>query len=650
LSRALVDEVVIAANARIAKSIYGESRAWVAVPSAMRVTSHPSSASGHSTSFLRRWIVPAAVAATLVGGRADAAGHKLQPVGPGRWCAPGNELCVRGALDASSHHMTGQVTIETRLGDWTLEDAALTVDMEQPSLSGRASVALPQLGMLSRAVATRATAQIHIGFGDDAELPLDRFPFQLDRNRFYVAVAFEGAAHIALAGTTVFETRQGTSLVFDPTGPTFYAEGMIASALTGVLGLPGIDKLGFSLDDHACISRTSDNPLLDRIGGKAERRALCGNLLVSGSFSYRIFTGNGTLLIDLDANGDGRTVFEGQPRDFAILADTEGEVTIPKVQLPLKLTRASYLYEAGVGAAGRLSVSTSAGTAVAAEGMPLAKYFYGPTLRTWIVLDDTGQTMQLAADETVIGGWKLADARGDITIDRSGASYSTAGKLAVPDAGSVVVRGAMDTSGAFSLTATEDLKLRDVTLQRASIALSRDGVAISGAAQVHGPRLQIDASVATRRDPSTDGSAEAVSPAQFALAGTSAITLGDQKLTEGRVIATPGKLRITGGLKFASARFALDGEVSAGGFDLTSSVKASASRKIDFGIKKVRVGADGKAKLHLSDSEFSVKFDGDIDPGGHEVMTIRGDGQICPMIGVKIAGEKIGKKVCLDLF
>lgn len=78
-----------------------------------------------------------------------------------------------------------------------------------------------------------------------------------------------------------------------------------------------------------------------------------------------------------------------------------------------------------------------------------------------------------------------------------------------------------------------------------------------------------------------------------------------------------------------------------------------ASRKVDFGPKSLTVGAEGKATLVISNEKYAATFEGDIDPGGNEKLSINGDGEICPKIKVRIhAGifdETISKKVCLEL-
>lgn len=581
--------------------------------------------------------------------RADAAGPRLEPVGPGRLCTADRALCVRGQLDATGTRLTGTVAVETKLGDWVLQNADLELDISRPMLRGVASVGMPQLGLLRNATSGRARASIHIGFGSDSELRLADRPFAPRADKFYIAAELQGAAAVSLGGATLFQMKNGTSLLFEPTTPMLYADGLVATALASMLQLGGLDRFGLSLDDRACIPYTTQNALLSDIGGKPAKRSACGNLLVSGELSYKLVSVHGTLYVDLDANGDGKTIFEGQPRDFIVVGEVTGAITVPKVQRVIELTRASMMFVAGVGQGGRLATAIANGRDLWMESTPLARFLGGNTVRTYFLADDTGVQGMFDTDQAILGGWKVAALRATAMFRETGHVYQLAGKLGLFDGAQVAVAGTVNGDGSFRLTAKQTLKLLDLELQNAAITLSNDGVAISADAGARGPEAKVSATLTTRRDPSTLGAAQPVTPERFALTGKATIELRGRKLGDGRLFVTPDRMRIKGTLSFAGAKFALDGTFGVRNYALSSSLKASGSKSVNFGVKKVKVRADGKAVLRISDDSFSVRFEGDLDPGGHEKLAINGDGEICQKIGVKVLGEKIGKKVCINV-
>jgi hypothetical protein len=575
--------------------------------------------------------------------------HALSPAGEDRYCTSGNALCVRGTFDPTGTRMVGDVAIETPLGDWMLTDADLVVDLQRPMLAGTASVGLPTLGFLDGMASARSRATVHIGFGGDAELLVADRPFTPSPDKFYVAADLESDAVVSLGGVEMFRLEDGTSLLFEPTAPIIYADGATATFLGAAIGLGGLNGFALSLDREACIPYTTKNKLLDRRSGTAAQRSICGNLWIDGTITYEIVEALGEMLVDLDADDDGVSVFEGQPRDFAVVGDTATAIALPGVPRALTLARTSYLYEGNVGSFGRFSISEAQGRDQLFAASPLAGVLPGADTSTSAVLDDAGQWVQFHNRQSTIGGWPVGDVVADVVVNGSTATFGVTGRLGLPS-NTVTVTGTVATDGAFRFTAHQDLALFGLASQDAEIILTNNGVIVSGEAQVRGPQVRVDAMVTTRRDAGSIGAAQAVGPNNFALTGKATIKLHGQTLADGAFYATASQLRVKGTAKYAGAKFKLDGKITPTNFALGADLDVSASKKIDFGVKTVKVGADGEARFRISDESFSVKFHGDVDPGGTVNLNINGDGAICQKFKVSfgILGSA-SKTVCLKV-
>jgi len=502
--------------------------------------------------------------------------------GKDRLCAAWGQLCVRGDFAASSDPSlftaSGDVAVETPLGIWTLQDANLSVDLKAPKIAGSALVTFPALGLMSKVINTAVQAEILIGPGDVQMMPVGKSvhasgaaTFARDPDRFYVYARLAGATKVKLpGGASTIELGPDSVLLVEPSAPTVYVEGGIIKALP-IPQLTAFDAIGFSLGP--CFTRVLTNPLRGP-DGKEGPRSVCGHILASATISYKLLAGTGTLVVDIDADRDGVTVFDGDANDYRVAYD--GSAQVDKAILDLPLGGASIYFD---GKAQRLDLAATGARSNLFAGTPLAPLNTGGLLSSvQLGIDSIRQDFWLRVGSATILGWQATDIAAQMGWDGASFVQATAqAKFSLPlKAGTVSLDGVFKTASDWSIEGKGALDFAGkAKLAAATVTLADDGMAVKGDAEFGGiGPFAIQGKVTSGSSFSLSASVTAKGTAKAGIdlasaEGTATLTI-DQ---DGARARFKGKAKLAG--------------VSLAGLDLA--IASDGTIKVDFGLTTVEI-------------------------------------------------------------
>ncbi len=213
----------------------------------------------------------------------------------------------------TSLQASGSLLLLTPLGDMVLQEAELVFEYGNSALAGierlrgTAQVPFPNVGILADAeIGTPVIADVGLDYGSnlaDLEAPLKD-------DRQYLFFKFS-AGFEASIGPIGFEAPGGQSVTFvlDPQDPFFFLTG----SLPGLSEIAGVEDLGIAMSLQGLIPFASQTTwgIGDGIGN------FDANLYLQGVIPFARLPLNldGSLVVDVDANDDGNTLFNSLAPD-----------------------------------------------------------------------------------------------------------------------------------------------------------------------------------------------------------------------------------------------------------------------------------------------------------------------------------------------
>ncbi len=213
----------------------------------------------------------------------------------------------------TSLQASGSLLLLTPLGDMVLQEAELVFEYGSSPLAGierlrgTAQVPFPDMGILADAeIGTPVIADVGLDYGSnlaDLEAPL------VD-DRQYLFFKFS-AGFEASVGPIGFKAPGGQSVTFvlDPQDPFFFLTG----SLPGLSEIAGVEDLGIAMSLQGLIPFTPQTTwgIGDDIGN------FDANLYLQGVIPFARLPLNldGSLVVDVDANDDGNTLFNSLAPD-----------------------------------------------------------------------------------------------------------------------------------------------------------------------------------------------------------------------------------------------------------------------------------------------------------------------------------------------
>lgn len=221
------------------------------------------------------------------------------------------EEYINGVL--TSLQANGSLLLLTPLGEIVLQEAELVFEYGDSALAGierlrgTAQVPFPSVGILADAeIGTPVIADVGLDYGSnlaDLEAPL------VD-SRQYLFFKFS-AGFEASIGPIGFEAPGGQSVTFvlDPLDPFFFLTG----SLPGLSEIGGVEDLGIAMSLQGLIPFVPDTTwgIGDEIGN------FDANLYLQGVIPFARLPLNldGSLVVDVDVNDDGKTLFNSLAPD-----------------------------------------------------------------------------------------------------------------------------------------------------------------------------------------------------------------------------------------------------------------------------------------------------------------------------------------------
>ncbi len=552
----------------------------------------------------------------------------------------GAALTLRGAwtIGRDSLSVEGDVTIATPLGDHTLSEASLTLNLDPFELVGSARVPFPSLGFLDGVVEGEAPfADIALAHGRTlGTIEINGNEMALDPDHYYFVFDYATGLDVRMGDASLSTPGSGSTLVLAPEEPMFYVGGDLAGMLTG--GLVDDAAFGFSLAGR--IPFTPSLELYD--GEKWFSPVVEGHVYAQGTVQlgqFPVYAG-GALMIDADADDDGTTIFEGDTRDVTLAGDTEISLGYSKAgfELGLEIARASWMFDGTEGDIGALYFHSNVGADlgdlfadtplgfietdgsevdmygvfrnvddffvhwqadVRVMGFDIAQatleladdgvYFYG-TLQTLPLIDDSVEiagrfnadgTFDLLGDaQLAVGGFDLAEAH----LRWNNAGMRVDGRVDLPGLGQAQLSGALNDNP--HLSGSADLSPGGFRIAAAQVELNRHGARIAG-------------NVALPGLGGINVSGDVRGNGRFELRGQGNLAVAGHALANANVTVNREGARIAANVGYAGTGFNVNGSArSDGHFDLTGRVGANA------GI------VAGEVVLSVSDRGVGARFAG----------------------------------------
>lgn len=531
------------------------------------------------------------------------------------WEVRGDRYCVS----------RGAVKLLTAMGTIPFDDANLCVTMDPVSIVGEAFVTFPAQGFLESAGITveGRRAELALALGSQlGTLEVDGRSIEPNPYHYYIYVHYRDGLEVGIGNATI-KASEGVSatIVLAPQEPLIYVSGAMAAPFFPA----GIEDAAFGFSPQGRLGFEPAREL--REGDRVFEPDIMGHLLIAGAvpLTPHPITVSGELVVDVDADDDGRTIFEGDGRDFQLGINGGLALGYSKAGFDFSFDFASgtLVYDARPGPIGSIHFSVG-DTGGLFAGTPLSVFepqtTKGEVHGYFRGLDNFGI---YATVESRPLGFTLS--KTDIALDNDG--IRARGELKLPaDIGGVVVEGDVSPGG-LSLTGTADLTLAGLNMVRAEVTLGTRGAAAAGKIALPGVG---NALVSGRIQP--DGG--------FSLSGTGDLRPAGLKLANAKVSVSPKGAAISGKVSFAGTGFDVSGSVGPKKFSLSGKVSLNlavleGSASISIGNRSgVRVTVSGKACLPGGACKDLAGFDVD------------SKGRICPIwpiVGKKCL-EVLGKK------
>ena len=438
----------------------------------------------------------------------------LPPITPGQaplildgaWVTQGGRSCVNGGL----------IRIITAAGAIPLDDAHLCVTDAPLSIDGEATVGVPALGVLAGAGvhAERGHARVRLAIGRDlGQLDLGGHQVHAAPDHYYLFFDLARGLAVTIGNATLTGPGGSETIVVDGQGQLVY--------IAGQLRAPGLSidgAFGFSLG-----GRLGLRPAVALHDGRGPVATdATGQVLVAGSMPLADLpiTVSGDLLLDVDANRDGRTVFDGDLRDLRVLGNGAVSLGYDKkgFGLALKVADCAVWFD---GATGTVAAAGQGGDVFA--GTPLAAlsphrshfdaHYHGS--------DDFA--LHLSYQGQVLG-----QPTREVSLDLDPSGVHARMRIQLPAGmGAALVTGDILSSGSFALHGIADLTVARLRLAGAQVGFTPRGISIDGRVNFLGTGFAVHGGVQGRHV-SLRGS---VALNLVVFRGEVALSLGDRGVT-----------------------------------------------------------------------------------------------------------------------
>jgi hypothetical protein len=379
------------------------------------------------------------------------------------WRREGDRHCARG----------GNVDIVTPAGPFTLYEADLCVTQLPASIDGRARVPMPGLGFLARIpfVGTAPAARITLNHG---VLTVGKEKLDADPTRYYVLVDYVAQYELGLGSGSV----QTANLTLDPHGPVIYLTGDMAGLLPATLRDV---VLGFSTTGQ--LPYTSPRELYD--GATFAPRTLSGHLLVQGKLpldDYPIAV-TGRFVVDLDADDDGQTVWQGDAGDLTLGGDATASAgyKVGGFDLALEVAQASVFYQRGA-----FSVAGTVPAAVLSRS-PLSAFQPGKDLAFFALYRSAKDFVVMLRGDGQLLGFPLEAT--EITLGTGGVKLTA--RATFPGIGPTAIAGSFGGNGQYALSGKGDLTAGGLPLKNVEVTLTQAGASLAATAVYAGLSFKV---------------------------------------------------------------------------------------------------------------------------------------------------------------
>ncbi|MEZ4401571.1 MAG: hypothetical protein R3B06_16215 [Kofleriaceae bacterium] len=510
------------------------------------------------------------------------------------------------------------LTVATPAGSVALTHATACATTRPFSMVGEANVAFPALGFL-RGIGVSGDApraKVALGLGAHVgTLELAGEPLDVNPHTFYLMVDFYAGLRVGLGQVELSTPEAGARMVVAPQVPMIY----IGGELAGVIEDGG---LAFGADGR--IPFTPQHALFD--GAQWRSQTYHGHILAQGTVplgKYPLAVG-GRVLVNVDPDGDGRTVFTGDD-ELVLVGDGHLSFDLPYRGLSFKapLGAVSFRYDVG---GGLVSFSGRDGGG-AFKGTPLAFLSDRSSSRVGVrgmfrSLDDFEVAVEVGVP--LVAGFGMLDGVATLT----GQGINLAGAIKFPHLGQVAVTGAVAVDGQFALTGTGELRPFGFRLAQAAVTVSNAGARVAG-------ELQLPGLGSARLDGSVLPSGEVT------LHGTADLTVAGVRMAGAAVDVDGAGVHVAGTLQLPLfGQAALRGDLQAdGGFALRGTVAVVAAGFPIAGaavtVSNLGVHLDGRLVLP---GLGQIAVAGDVRPDARFTLTGTGDLRVA---GFALAGAAV---------
>ena len=394
---------------------------------------------------------------------------------------------VNGAL-------SGACKIRGPFGDVDMVDCALTVDLSKKLVLGHAKLNLPKAGPLKDATGINLTmpdAEVKIGYGRDlGSLVINGTTWETEPDNFYLYFRRNMQGSISFGPVSLTVGPGGNEFTLDLKRFNFF--------MGGTVNLPPIDgngfiglflgnplnitlKRGFRTDFNSTARVTKTLPVHMMIGGGAGIPTLP-------------LAGQRDMYLNIDRDGDGKTIFEGDPvTDIAFAIEGSLSLSLGTYGIGLSIPMAVAAAYVDLGAPGgfEILVSSKSGLENIFEGTPFEEFGTGGETKEYDAkLSHNSCLVETRYATAQLAGFRLADLTA--TIAHPG-GFRVVGKFPWPGS-DVVMSGTLTGPQAFVLTGNQSTPISNATLNLTSTNSSKT-LSASGWVKLAGKSFTLNTSI-----------------------------------------------------------------------------------------------------------------------------------------------------------
>ncbi|MGE0431815.1 MAG: tachylectin-related carbohydrate-binding protein [Planctomycetota bacterium] len=383
----------------------------------------------------------------------------------------GNSVTLNG--DWVNGSCSSGVKIRSPFGDVDMIDCGLTVDTTKKLVLGHAKLKLPLAGALKNATGIDVTlpdAEIKLGYGRDlGALTINGTTWQTEPDNFYLYCRRNGQASIQFGAMNLTIGPGGSEYMLDLKRFNFF--------IGATVNLPPIDGNGF-------VGLFLGNPLnmtlerefrTDFNTTTRTPKTLPVHMMIGGGCSIPTLplAGQRNVYLNIDRDGDGKTIFSGDPvtdMAFAIEGNISLSLGTYGIGFSVPLATGAVYVDLGAADGFEVLVSGTSGVDNFFAGTPFEEFGVGGETREFDArLSKTSCMIETRYASPQLAGFRLLDVTA--TIAKPG-GLRAVGKFPWPGS-AAELSGTFTGPHDFVLTGTQDSPISHAALTLTSTSSSK---------------------------------------------------------------------------------------------------------------------------------------------------------------------------------